>query len=442
MRLFACGMETHVELLGSTNTGSNIVKIKTLQYALFSSVGLLAISLASGAAHAQAGAASYTFKGSDISSSSNLPTGEGKSRLPLIDASRFPLGGREAAAVPSGEKGAATRSSDEETDDSEDAVSPNAYGSSQEKWPYTTSRVAVQAKGNSQNTAAKTPVTSLPYRLTGKLWVRFDAGWFVCTASLIKKNVLISAAHCVHNYGKKEAGFGKEARWYPANISNSFPGSGEEQPYGEFIATKVSIPSPYFDGTDTCAQGAVGVVCNNDIAVIVLKPRDGKAASQILGGTYSYGWNGYSFIKSPAFGKASVAAVTQLGYPVAFDGGYQMQRTDSFGKYVEDKGTNGKPLKNTQLGSAQTGGSSGGPWLVNFGTKPKITEGEATPGNKAQLNTIVGMTSWGYTQPGPNVQGASWLGVNTEYPKAKYGNYGAGNVGFMVQEACKNAGAC
>ena len=421
--------------------------MKTVQYALFSSVGLLAISLAAGAANAQAGAASYQIKESDITSASNLPSGEGRSRLPLIDTDQFPVGGRKAAPAPSGDEGASKESNEDEADD-DGAVGPSAFGTHPDKWPYTTSRVAVQATGKSQNTAAKTPVTARPYRLTGKLWARFDAasgsapGWYVCTASLIKKNVLVTAAHCIHNYGKKQAGFAKEVRWYPANISNSFPGSGAAQPYGEFIATKLAIPVQYRNGTDTCEAGAVGIVCNNDIAVVVLKPRGGKTAKQILGGTYGYGWNGYSFLQSPTFGKATVAAVTQLGYPVAFDGGYQMQRTDSFGKYIEGRGTNSKVLKNTQLGSAQTGGSSGGPWLVNFGTKPKIDADEANIGSKASLNTIIGVTSWGYTNPGVNVQGASWFGKNAEYP-GTYGNYGHGNIGFLVKDICTNTvGAC
>jgi hypothetical protein len=100
-------------------------------------------------------------------------------------------------------------------------------------------------------------------------------------------------------------------------------------------------------------------------------------------------------------------------------------------------GSNGKLLKNTQLGSAMTGGSSGGPWIVNFGTVPTVTGG-ASLGNPASTlrNIIVGVTSWGYTSVGINVQGASWFGVNAEYPLGAYGTYGAGNIGKLVQDTC------
>ena len=144
------------------------------------------------------------------------------------------------------------------------------------------------------------------------------------------------------------------------------------------------------------------------------------------------------FVASPAFGNATAGAVTQLGYPVAIDSGYQMERTDSFGKFIQTSGANGKVLKNTQLGSAMTGGSSGGPWIANFGTRPIIT-GSASLGSLSVSNTIIGVTSWGYTTVGVNVQGASYFGQNAEYPNANYGGRGAGNIGSLVNDTCTAA---
>ena len=112
-----------------------------------------------------------------------------------------------------------------------------------------------------------------------------------------------------------------------------------------------------------------------------------------------------------------------------------MERNDAYGKYVAATGANGKLLRNTQLGSPMTGGSSGGPWMVNFGTRPTIT-GSASLGAASSSNIVVGVTSWGYTSVGINVQGASWFGQNAEYPSAAYGTYGAGNIGKLVQDTC------
>lgn len=351
-------------------------------------------------------------------SSQNANKANARTRLPTTTVDIMPVGGDPASsAKPEGSTGASGGA----------GVAPSAIGSASERWPYSTARVAVQKGGF--NGKINTPVTGLPYRLTGKLWMRFGGSWFVCTASLIKPRVLITAAHCVHDYGQGNAGFADEVQWYPANTTS---GGG---PYGMFSGLEWRVPTPYLNGTDTCQAGANGVVCNNDIATVVLNERSGQTAEQELGGTYDYGWNGYSYVQSPAFGNATIADISQLGYPVAFDEGYQMQRNNSFGKYIAGPGSNGQQLRNTQLGSALTGGSSGGPWLVNFGTKPKVSN-SGSLGSQADINVVVGVTSWGYTSVGVNVQGASWFGQNAEFPNANYGGYGAGNIGKLVQDTC------
>jgi hypothetical protein len=179
------------------------------------------------------------------------------------------------------------------------------------------------------------------------------------------------------------------------------------------------------------------VVCNNDLAVVVLNTRGRPAqyAGNVVG-WYTYGWNGYSYVTSNQFGNQHVSDITQLGYPVGWDSGYQMQRNNSFGKRVLGTGTNGKQLLNTQLGSAMTGGSSGGPWMTNFGTNAAVTGSPASPGSRAVRLVVVGTTSWGYTSGAPKVQGASYFGQNNEFPLADYGGRGAGNIGALVNAAC------
>ncbi|MCO5160454.1 MAG: trypsin-like serine protease [Mesorhizobium sp.] len=316
-------------------------------------------------------------------------------------------------------------------------VGSAAYGVNDSyKWPYTIARVAVTGAPFNTTNGALVPVASRPYRFSGKLWMRFGSSWYVCTASLVKKGVLITAAHCVHNYGQGAGGFADEVRWYPANWA---AGGG---PWGYYAGHSWRVPAPYVNGTDTCQTGAIGVVCNNDIATVRLVPKNGAHAGTALGGWYGYGWNGYSFIATPIFGNARVAHITQIGYPVAIDNGYQMLRGDSFGKFIAQTGANGKQLRNTQLGSAMTGGSSGGPWLVNFGTSPVVTGG-ASLGRAGTVarNTVVGTTSWGYTSVGINVQGASYFGQNAEFPNAAYGSYGAGNIGKLMYDTCTTAPA-
>ena len=351
-----------------------------------------------------------------------------RSPMPLIDESQYPVGGfaESAGARPLGTPGAAGSSVDGD-------VAPEAYGTGTQRWPYTTARVAVQVLGNS-TTAARTPVTSYPFRATGKLVMVFSNGTFVCSASLIRPAVLVTAAHCIQRYGQGVNGRPTSVRWYPG-LSSAFGPAAV--PYGEYVAARWFFATVYSNGTDTCQSGAIGVVCNNDVAVIVLNQRNGVNPGNVVG-WYGYGWNGFSHI-GPAGGSAfpsTVAEITQLGYPQAFDSGQQMQRTDSMGKYLTSTGANLKLLEQTQIGSAQTGGSSGGPWLVNFGTRPSTTA-SASLATASVSNIVVGTTSWGFTTVGINVQGASHFGQNAEFPLASYGAQpGAGNIGALVNAAC------
>ena len=105
------------------------------------------------------------------------------------------------------------------------------------------------------------------------------------------------------------------------------------------------MPTKYYNGTDNCAQ--YGVICPDDVAVITLNPRSGRYAGYYTG-WFGYGWNGYGFNAS------SQALISQLGYPVALDGGLLMERNDSQG-FVSTSLSN-----NTIIGSLMTGGSSGG----------------------------------------------------------------------------------
>ena len=374
------------------------------------------------------GIASHALSGI---SSAAAPKGPGLSRLPRTTTRIMPYASASKPSAPAGNAG----------NSAQPGVGSQSYGTAVEGWPYSHQRVAVTGPNPGASTYAyQVPVTSRPYRFAGKLWMRFGGAWYVCTASLVKKGVLITAAHCVHNYGTGAAGFADEVRWYPANLNEA------GGPWSYYTGSNVYIPAVYQNGTDTCQAGAVGVVCNNDIATVVLPPRGPSYVGVGLGGWYSYGWNGYSYKRnSTAFGGATIAELTQIGYPVAWDYGYQMQRNNSFGKYIASTATNnGKQLLNTQIGSPMSGGSSGGPWLVNFGTIPTLTNSsEASFGAYFQRNTVVGVTSWGYIDNTINVQGASWFGQNAEFPANAYGSYGAGNIGALMQRTCTaNPAAC
>src|SRR5262249_60010798 len=108
-------------------------------------------------------------------------------------------------------------------------------------------------------------------------------------------------------------------------------------------------------GTDSCAQ--YGVICPDDVAVITLNPQSGRYAGHYAG-WYGYGWDGYGFNAS------SQALISQLGYPVALDGGLLMERNDSQG-FVSMSLSN-----NTIIGSLMTGGAGRGPAPREFWGSP------------------------------------------------------------------------
>lgn len=274
--------------------------------------------------------------------------------------------------------------------------------------PFTT-------KGAYSAAANGAPVFINPWRPAGKLYMQFGSSTFVCSASVVNKGILVTAAHCVHNYGQQAAGWADNVWFQPAKH-----GAGIGSRYGEWDALTWYIPTVYYNGTDVCTT--TGVVCENDIAVVVMETGGsvarwaGRDIAQVVSryGTY------HKSIGYTSFQGMTAAQITQLGYPVAFDSGYKMIRTDSLGYQVAPN--------NVIIGSDQTGGSSGGPWIMNFGQDPASTS--SAPSFNAR-NRVVATTSWGYVSSALKVQGASRFDNNAAFPAP-----GPSNFESLLNSAC------
>ena len=307
-----------------------------------------------------------------------------------VGAPGFAGGTRGSSAVP-----AAGQS--RWVDGGDSGLAPQEYGTS--KHVYTNSRVDLSGYNVSK---------LYPYRAAGKLYFKIGTGNYVCSASLIKKGLIVTAAHCVTKFG---------GAWYsswvfvPAKAGSTT--SIAYEPYGRWTGTAAWVMTTYKNGSDPCMAGARGVVCKNDVAVIRLAPKSGKYPGTTTG-WFGYGWNGWGFNSS------KLALINQLGYPVSHDGGNKMQRTDSEG-FVSSTFAG-----NTIWGSRQTGGSSGGPELVNLGT-PAALSGTSY-GTYGSYNIVVGVTSWGYTSTAVKQQGASPF-LST-------------NIVPLVKAACTGFGGC
>ncbi|MGB6692046.1 MAG: trypsin-like serine protease [Terracidiphilus sp.] len=273
-----------------------------------------------------------------------------------------------------------------------DQVTPEDWGTSD--LPFTT--VRADLSGLDTNTV-------YPYRAVGKLFFNITStGYSWCSGSMIKPGIVVTAGHCVAQFGKKK--FQSGWQFVPGYWKGAAP-------YGTWTVAEAYVPTAYYNGTDSCAQS--GVVCEDDVAVLVLNTQKGKH----LGSTV--GWFGYYY--GGGFTSAGLAQITQVGFPGGLDSANYMERTDSQG-FTSSSNSN-----NHIIGSNENGGSSGGPWVENFGLASALT-GE-THGSFPAGNVIVGVTSWGPTSLSPKEDGAS--------------PFTSGNIKNLLATACsKFPGAC
>lgn len=270
--------------------------------------------------------------------------------------------------------------------------------------PYTTKRAV-------PNTEALTVMQQQPFASAGKLWMQRDDGLFVCSASIIDKGLIVTAAHCLVEFG---TGRTPNSVWFE-------PGRhGDDTPFGSFNVTQWIYTTSYADGTDVCDPQAPGIVCENDLAIGVVEPNaSGKYVKNVVRGKFGVQDKGFSYA---SFGGETTALITQLGYPCSLDNCLKLIRTDSAGVQ--------STYNQVIIGTDQTGGSSGGPWLVNFGFSPERDASNPIPAD-SNSNKVVAVTSWGYVDLTLDIQGASRFDNNSEFPAP-----GPSNIEAMKKYAC------
>jgi V8-like Glu-specific endopeptidase len=213
--------------------------------------------------------------------------------------------------------------------------------------------------------------TTYPTSATGKLWFTINGAWYICSGTMVKPGIVVTAGHCVHEGNRSTTGWHSNFQFVPAYRNGSAP-------YG------VWTNWTFANTTSTWYNGGGGVPNDADYAVIVFnKNSSGKRI-----GDYT-GWLGWQY--PDLIGKHN----TVFGYPANLDSGLTNHRVDS---NVNQGGGN-----TGVWGSDMTGGSSGGGVVFNL----RVDYSGEPSGWDFNANRLVSVVSYGYTTTSVMVQGGS-----------------------------------
>jgi V8-like Glu-specific endopeptidase len=250
----------------------------------------------------------------------------------------------------------------EETDADEGGITPQdagTYGA-----PFSSSRLIPLSADR-----------EYPYGTVGKLFFTIPGqGDYVCSASVLRPRVVLTAGHCVHS--GTSAGFYTNWLFIPA--------------FRDGTAPYQSWPWAYVITTSTWATGGGTVPNAADYAIIEVQDVSVSGTVRRIGDVVGY--LGYQTL-SLAGNHAHL-----LGYPCNLDSCQKQHQ-------VTAEAYRSVSPNNVEYGSDMRGGSSGGPWVQNFGLPADGQTGGVNPG----FNRIIGVTSYGYNSTDPKVQGASIL---------------------------------
>lgn len=219
-------------------------------------------------------------------------------------------------------------------------------------------------------------VNAYPNKPAGKLLFSDPntGGDYICSASVIQRRLVVTAGHCVSSPSTNPA-----QRYFYTNFM-FIPGyRNGVAPVGTWTPSQIRVTQVWY-----ASNGSVPNA--QDVAIMVMRDNGGSAIGNVTG------WYG-SWTN-----RLALNHLTMIGYPGNLDNGQRME--------MNQAGTFANGGNNTYIyGSAMRGGSSGGPWIQDYGIKPVANPGIPALGG----NYVVSVTSYGPVATGPKYQGASNL---------------------------------
>ena len=214
-----------------------------------------------------------------------------------------------------------------------------------------------------------------PNLTTGKLFFSDPrtGGNFVCSASTLQRRLVVTAGHCVTHPSTNAA-----LRYFYTNFFFVPAFRFGIAPVGTWTPRAAWVTNTWYfsDGSVPNAQ---------DVGMLVMNDNGGRAIGNVTG------WLGYF---TNQLGRNHS---TMLGYPCNLDACQRLE--------INHGQTFASGGNNTYIyGSSMRGGSSGGPWIQDYGVRT-VSNPIASLGN----NYLIAVTSYGPIATEPKYQGASNL---------------------------------